>query len=165
MNLAKSSAWAIAAVLLAAAASPQAEEIYKSVAKDGSVTYSSTPIEGATNTPFDVDKLSPEQRRAALRLRDEMQRANQALDDAHAKRAEAWRLADVEVRDATEKLLLEEAKLRAEREPRSNEWIANAGGGTRLTQGYFDRLKELEALVSGARERLDRAYEARAALK
>jgi hypothetical protein len=87
------------------------------------------------------------------------------LNDAFEKREQAWRNADIEIRDATEKLQIEESTLDSGREPRADEWVGNLGGGTRLSQGYFDRLKSLEDRVDQARQRLDRAYDARNALK
>src|SRR5262249_54295163 len=61
---------ALAAGWILVAASPGllADEIYKSVAKDGSVTYSQSPQPGARNTVIDIQVLSPEERRAALAL-------------------------------------------------------------------------------------------------
>ena len=150
-----------------AAASPTllADEIYKSVGKDGAVTYSQAPLPGAKNTVIDVQALSPEERRAALMLRRQLASADSVLDSSFAKREEAWHLADVEIRDASEKLMLEESTLDSGREPRAEEWIHNVGGGSRLTEDYFERLKHLEANVAMARARLDRAYEARNALR
>ena len=158
---------ALAAGWILVAASPGllADEIYKSVAKDGSVTYSQAPQSGAKNTVVDIQVLSPEERRAALILERRVDGATLALNDAFDRREQAWRDADIEVRDATEKLMIEESTLDSGREPRADEWVQNAGGGARLTQGYFKRLKTLEERVALARQRLDRAYDARNALK
>ena len=158
---------ALAAGWILVAASPGllADEIYKSVAKDGSITYSQAPQPGARNTVVDIQDLSPEARRAALVLQRKLEGANLALNDAFEKREQAWHDADIEIRDATEKLQIEESTLDSGREPRGDEWVGNAGGGTRLTQAYFERLKMLEDRVAAARARLDRAYDARNALK
>jgi hypothetical protein len=158
---------ALAAGWILVAASPGllADEIYKSVAKDGSVTYSQAPQSGAKNTVVDIQVLSPEERRAALILERQVDGAALALNDAFDRREQAWRDADIEVRDATEKLMIEESTLDSGREPRADEWVQNAGTGARLTQGYFERLKTLEDRVARARQRLDRAYDARNALK
>ena len=154
------------AACVAASLCARAELIYKSVGADGSVTYSSQPVPGAKHTTaIDIQTLSPEERRAADRLRKQVEGANSELAKAFADRDEAWRRADVEIRDATEKLASAEARLESEREPREDEWIGNVGGGTRLRESYFARLKELEDRVTAARARLDRAYAARDGLK
>ena len=158
---------ALAAGWLLVAASPDllADEIYKSVGDDGSVTYSQAPLPGAKSSTVDVQVLSPEERRAALMLRHQVASADLGLEDSFAKRERAWRDADIEIRDATEKLMLEESTLDSGREPRAGEWIQNVGGGARVTQAYFQRLKQLEDHVAQARTRLDHAYDARNALK
>jgi len=165
MRAAPTAALAAGWILVAASPALLADEIYKSVGQDGSVTYSQAPIPGARNSVVDVQALSPEERRAALLLREQVAGQDAALDEAYARREQAWRDADIEIRDATEKLMIEESTLDSGREPRADEWIQNANGGARLTQGYFDRLKALEARVAAARQRLDRAYDARDALK
>jgi len=165
MRAAYTAALAAGWILVAASPALLADEIYKSVGKDGSVTYSQAPIPGARNSVVDVQTLSPEERRAALRLREQAAGRDLALDDAFARREQAWRDADTEIRDAAEKLTIEESTLDSGREPRADEWIQNATGGARLTQAYFERLKVLEARVAAARRRLDRAYDARDALK
>jgi hypothetical protein len=158
---------ALAAGWILVAASPGllADEIYKSIAKDGSVTYSQSPQPGARNTVIDIQVLSPEERRAALALQRRTKGTDLALNDAFEKREQAWHDADVEIRDATGKLAIEESTLESGRDPRADEWVQNVGGGARLTQDYFERLKVLEGRVEQARQRLDRAYDARNALK
>jgi Domain of unknown function (DUF4124) len=160
-------AFALAAGWVLASASPGllADEIYKSVASDGSVTYSQAPIPGARNSTVEIQVLSPEERRASLMLRQQLATSNTALEDSFARREQAWRDADIEIRDATDKLVIEESTLESGREPRAEEWIQNKAGGTRMTQAYFDRLRFMEANVERARQRLDRAYAARDALK
>ena len=160
------SAWTVlaAACLIASPLAVRAEQVYKSIAADGSVMYSSQPMPDAKEVRrIDIMTLTPEQRRAADRARRQFvtDRA-----EALAAREEAWSRADAEVRDATEQLRTAEAALEAGREPRAEEWIGNYGGrGTRMTEGFFLRLKELEDGVTQARTRLDSAFAARAALE
>ncbi|MFZ3322426.1 MAG: DUF4124 domain-containing protein [Usitatibacter sp.] len=165
MRACKKVALAAGWILVAASPGLLADEIYKSVAKDGAITYSQSPQPGATNTVVDIQVLSPEERRAAFALQRRINGTDLALNDAFEKREQAWRDADIEIRDATEKLTIEESALDSGRDPRADEWIQNVGGGARLTQGYFERLKTLEDRVAQARQRLDRAYDARNALK
>jgi hypothetical protein len=152
-------------ILVAASPGSLADEIYKSVAKDGAVTYSQAPQPGARNTVVDIQVLSPETRRAALVLQRKLEGADLALNDAFEKREQAWRNADIEIRDATEKLQIEESTLDSGREPRADEWVGNSRGGARLTEGYLERLQGLEDRVDEARRRLDKAYDARNSLK
>ncbi|HEY4999744.1 MAG TPA: DUF4124 domain-containing protein [Usitatibacter sp.] len=142
------------------------EMIYKSVAGDGSVTYSQVPAAGARQaTSIDVETLTPAQRRAALLLRSREEKADQALADSLARLDGPWRRADKEIHDANEALTHAEAALQAGRMPRTGERLGNVGGGTRLTEAYFRRLAELDDRVRMAKEQLDRAYEARNKLK
>jgi hypothetical protein len=166
MRIGNFSVLALGGLVAIASQGSLAEEIYKSVDGDGKVTYSQAPLPGAKQvSTVDIQTLSPEERRAALRLRKQVAGSNAALDEGFAKREEAWRLADVEIRDATARLLAEESALESGREPRAEEWIGNVGGGTRMTEAYFERLKMLEDRVAQARKRLDAAYAARDALK
>lgn len=148
---------------LMASSGVASEMIYKSVGKDGVVTYSGAPVPDAKDTTtIDVQTLSPEQRRAAtLHLKGE----GRALRDWLARENEAWTNADKEVRAAQEALRRAESALESGRTPRSKEWIGNLGGGSRLRQSYFQRLAALEDRVNRDRARLDRAYDERNALK
>ena len=153
----------VGAALALVSFATRAEMVYKSVAADGSVTYSSHPLPDAKQvTPIDIRTLSPEERRAADRVRKETEAT---LSKDFTDREDAWRKADAEIRNATEELKAAEAALESGREPAENEWIGNAGGrGTRLTEGYFARLKGLEDQVAQAKAKLDRAFAARDAL-
>ncbi len=167
-RLAASYAAAFGWALVASTGHAAETTIYKSMAPDGSVTYSSqAPAPGAKDTTeIEVTTLSPEQRRAALLLRAHEKKANREVLDAAARDEQLrWSRADSEVRNATAALTRAETTLQTERIPRAGERLGNVGGGTRLTQAYFERLAKLEAGVNQAKARLDRAYEARGALK
>ena len=86
--------------------------------------------------------------------------------DAYAAQLQnRWARADDEIRNATAQLQAAEARLQAGREPLPGEREGMRGGGSRLTQAYFDRLHSLALEVERAKQRLDRAYQARNALK
>ena len=153
----------MAAVLAISAIGTQAAElIYRSVAPDGEVTYSSQPEPGARETTtVEIRTLSPEQRRAAQRLRAEAQAGS-----AKAAALETqWRRVDREILPAQKALARGEKALQDGRTPLPGERRGNVGGGSRLTEAYFQRLHNLEAAVERAKQRLDRAYAARSALK
>lgn len=150
------------AIVLLATGLAHAEAIYKSIAPDGEVTYASQPVPGARESiRIEVEALSPEQRRAALELR----REDRALAADIRTRENAWKRVDREILAAQKALARAESALRKGRTPLPGERRGNAGGGSRLTQAYFDRLRGLELSVERAKERLDRAYAARNALK
>ena len=164
MRIDPRTALAAAYLIVAPSVGMPAEFVYKSIAADGSVMYSSQPMPDAKEVRrIDIMTLTPEQRRAADRARRQFE-SDRA--EALAAREAAWSHADAEVRDATEQLRTAEAALEAGREPRADEWIGNYGGrGTRMTEGFWLRLKELEDGVTQARARLDSAFAARAALE
>ena len=157
---------ALAACGLALAAGPGNSVIYKSIGADGAVTYSQEPVPGARETTtIDIATLTPEQRHAAMRLREKAQVEDRELEQSIEKRNEAWRRADQEVREATVALEQAEAALEAGREPLEGDWIGNVGRGTRLREEYFTRLAGLERQVNQAQARLDHAFEQRRALE
>jgi hypothetical protein len=152
---------------LPAARPAQADElIYKSVEPNGETSYSWRPDPDAVRTePIEIKTLTPEQRRAMERSRSEDLKAERSADAYAARLQEQWTRVDNEIRDATEKLQAAEAKLRSGRTPLPGEREGMRGGGSRLTQAYFDRLRGLALKVERAKQRLDQSYAARNALK
>jgi len=140
--------------------------IYKSTAPNGEVTYAWHPERGAIRVErIVVETLSLEQRRAAMHLRVEEQNAERQTV-ANTRLLEAqWRGVDREIGNAIAGVQQAEAALAEGREPRAGERLGKQGGGSRLTQAYFDRIHRLERAVEQARARLDHAYQARNALK
>ena len=153
-----------AAMCLSATA--HAETIYRSVGANGEVTYSSQPVPGAREyKAIEIESLTPEERRAGLLLHEQDKALSDKLGAQLKARKDAWDQADREITAAESALADAESALQEGREPLPGERISNAGGGTRLTEAYFQRLQDLEAQVKLAKERLDKAYEARNALK
>lgn len=136
--------------------------IYKSIGPNGEVTYAWKPDPNAVRTEtVEVETLSPEQRRAVKRLQ---QRKTQAKPKAAANADsldEKWKRVDQEIKDAQTGLQNAEAALEKGRTPHPGERRGAAGGGSRLTQAYFDRIRNLELAVEQAKQRLDQAYDAR----
>ena len=152
----------LAALAIAATAAQGAEVIYRSVAPDGEVTYSYKPQPGARETAtIEIRTLSPEQRRAAQRLRAEEQASSAGV----AALDRQWRRVDAEIIAAQKALARSEKALQSGRTPLPGERRGSVGGGSRLSEAYFQRLHGLEVAVEQAKQRLDRAYAARNALK
>ena len=144
-------AQACALALLAYAGSGVAQPVYKSTMPDGKVVYGEKPVAGAKRVDTiepppaktGVTGLTPEEKARAEKLA----RERAAATAAAAKSGSAL--------DAARKALAQaEAARDTGKEPLPNERIGIAGGGTRLTEAYFARQKDLEAAVVAARKRL-----------
>ncbi|HMK13774.1 MAG TPA: DUF4124 domain-containing protein [Burkholderiales bacterium] len=142
-----------------------ADVIYKSVGKDGVVTYSDKPAPDAIKTEtIDVHGLSPEEQRAVLMMREEQETKNSdALERMRAKEKQ-WREIDQEILSAHAALKNAEIALENGRAPEPGE-TQGTRLGIRLTESYFQRLESLEQAVKDAKARLDKAYQARDQLK
>lgn len=157
---------AIATAAGLSATAARAEVIYKSIGPDGETSYASQPAPGAReSTAIDIPSMSPEQRRASQLLR----RQDKALSDevnARLRSLESqWRQIDREIASAHKDLARAESALRSGRTPLPGERRGNAGGGSRLSEAYFLRLRAAEMRVEEAKQRLDKAYVARNSLK
>ena len=73
--------------------------------------------------------------------------------------------ADATVRQAQQQLEAAKAALEGSREPLPGERIGIAGGGSRLTDAYFQRVKKLEDNVTAAQRRLDDAHSTRGSIR
>ena len=150
----------------AMSASVHAETIYRSISPNGEVTYSSQPVPGAReSTAIDIESLSPEQRRAGLLLRRQDKALSAVVNAQLQAREREWRQVDREIVSAQKTLAHAERALQKGRTPLPGERRGNVGGGSRLTEAYFQRLRQLDTRVDGAKASLDRAYSARNALK
>jgi len=134
-----------AALLLQPAA---AQVLYKSTLPDGRIVYGDKPAPDAVKveetrpdvskggiggaTPREQETLKQMEKARAQREagQDKVRAAEQALRDAETARA-------------------------AGKEPLASERIGIAGGGTRLSETYFDRQRKLEEAVEKARRELD----------
>ena len=142
-----------------------ADQIYKYVGKDGVVTYSDRPPDGAKFETIQVETLSPEERRAVLMMRAKQQaQDSDTLERLRAKEND-WREIDKEILSAQAALKNAETALENGRAPEPGETQGTAGGFTRLTEKYFQRLESMERAVKEAKDRLDKAYQARDQLK
>jgi hypothetical protein len=106
------------------------------------------PATGAT-TPRQSDKAAPAASGPAA-----TPSGSQAIDAAMA-----------EISDAERELAAARRKLEAGREPLPGERLGTAGGRSRLSPEYENRIADLEREVTAADARVKRAYEARNALR
>lgn len=147
-------------------AAAEQETVYRSVEPDGTVTYSAWPPTDARKVePVRIDTLSPEQRRAVESLREEEREENAAVSERMVKRERRLTGADESVTRAIERLNAAELALKQGRAPLPAERIGTAGGRSRLTEAYFERLSQLEKAIEDARAKLRQAYAERNALR
>jgi hypothetical protein len=148
-------------MLAAGLAGAQDAVIYKSVDKNGNVTYSQEkPADagGQAVTGISVPTLSPEQQRAANRTLLEMEKREDAQYEAKKKKQKAG---DARVDAALRRLQQAEQRLAQGSQVRAGDRVANVNGYSRLRGSYFDRVARLEAAVTQAKKDLDAAYAAR----
>lgn len=89
-----------------------------------------------------------------------------AAELADAKRfRQQVNTADRKVNDAMRQLADAERAMRLGRAPAAGKRVGNAGGGSRLRTGYFERQKRLKDAAQGARSELAQAYAARDVIK
>jgi len=112
-----------------------------------------------------VDTLSPEERRAALMMRANQKHLDQETLERMRAKEEEWRKIDQEILRAQADLKDAEEALENGRAPLPGETKGTAGGFSRLSESYFQRLESMEQAVKDARDRLNEAYQAREQLR
>jgi hypothetical protein len=144
---------AAVAVTLLWAVSAWAQTIYRSIMPDGRVIFGDKPVAGAQHVET-IDTSSPPANVVPSGSRNEEAAQQREL----RRQQQAARQA--EVREAEQVLRAAEAAQAAGKEPLPGERLGNAGGGSRLTDAYWERQKSLKAAVTEARKRLDAARRA-----
>jgi hypothetical protein len=141
----------LVAMLCSSSAGAQAQPLYKSTMPDGSVIYSEKPVAGARR----VETLAPPPASTGVELvkPEERERLEQRLKERAAESAKRERA----IAAARRELERAQAALAAGKEPLPGERIGIAGGGTRLSEEYWERQKKLESAVEAARRKLDEA--------
>lgn len=165
---------AVAAIIVPAVAF--AQTLYKQVRPDGSIIYSDRPVPGAkvletTDTP--PPPPPPPAQKAGARTAGgpgkapEVRQAGEGKPAASkaAKSENALDKADAEVRAAQEALEAAKHAREAGEEPLPGERLGTATGGSRLSDAYEERQRQLEKAVTDAEARLQRAYDARNAAR
>jgi hypothetical protein len=126
-----------------------AESAYRSVDEQGNVTFSDTPVSGAAQeekVKIDAPAPSAERQQETLQREAELQKAaSQAGTASGQSQADKKKAASQNVRDAEKRL--EDAS-----QVREGDRIGTAGGGSRTTPEYQERVREAEAEVDKARK-------------
>jgi len=139
--------WLAAALLLQPAV---AQTLYKSTMPDGRIVYGDKPAPDAVK----VEETRPDIKKGGLG-------GTTAREQEALKELEKTRLqregGQEKVTAAEQALRNAEAARAAGKEPLASERIGTAGGGSRITDAYYERQKMLDADVEKARRELDQA--------
>lgn len=142
----------IAALLLAGAGIAQAQGVKKYVTPDGRTIYSDVPVPGARA----VGEITPP---PPIEQSSQDSDDENADNDAEQLKQLERRMAERSAREARIKAAeadLEDARetLANGKDPLQEERIGIAGGGTRLTEAYYQRQQDNERAVKEAEEML-----------
>ena len=137
--------WLAAALLLQPAV---AQTLYKSTMPDGRIVYGDKPAPDAVK----VEETRPDIKKGGLG-------GTTAREQEALKELEKTRLqregGQEKVTAAEQALRNAEAARAAGKEPLASERIGTAGGGSRITDAYYERQKKLDADVEQARRELE----------
>lgn len=140
--------------LCLAGAAAWAQEVYKAVDDQGKVVFSDKPPADAKSvTPV---KIRPGPSEADVQEARARERAlEKAASEAGKSRADAKQQTEApEVLDPKAALAEAERRLDEARQVGPGDRKGTAGGGSRLSEQYRQRVKEAEAAVDAARQRL-----------
>ena len=144
-------------LLLITAAGLSAQPVFKSTMPDGKVVYGEKPAPGAAK----VETLEPAPAKTGvIGLTPEEKALAEQLGKQRAAGATAAAASQRNVEEARRQFQQAEAARDAGKEPLPGERIGLAGGGSRLTDAYAERQKNLEEAVRVARKRLEEAQQA-----
>jgi hypothetical protein len=150
----------ILAVLLTAISLPTVSEVYRSVARDGSVTFSDQPVPGSieeTTVTIDVPQPTLQEVKASEQQAQEtIHRANQLTQETDTLEAEKA----ANIKAAQMNLESAQAHLREVQVVRAGDRQSLAGGGSKLRPEYLERVKDAEQQVMDAQKKLQAAKQA-----
>jgi hypothetical protein len=157
---------AVATLLTLAAVPAAAQTVIKSTMPDGRVIYGDAPMPGARKVE-EVSVSAPKINSGDVQRGDEgdsrksgEQGRLQQQEQAMRARAQEREQSEQRVRAAEEALRTAEEAKRNGEEPLPGERIGTAGGASRLTEQYFERQRQLQEAVEGARRELNEARNA-----
>lgn len=127
-----------------------AQTLYKSTLPDGRIVYGDKPAPDAVK----VEETRPDTKKGGIG--GITAREKETLKELEKTRLQREDGQD-KVRSAEEALKNAEAALAAGKEPLASERLGTAGGGSRITDAYYERQKKLDADVEQARRELDQA--------
>jgi len=139
-------------ILATAAFQVAAGTAYRSVDEQGNVTFSDSPVPGAAQeekVKIDVPAPSAERQQQTRQREAELQKAaGQAGASDAPGQSEQKKAAQQNVRDA-------EKRLKDASQVREGDRQGTAGGGSRLTPKYQQRVRDAEAEVERARKQME----------
>jgi hypothetical protein len=144
-----------ALLMLTCAGIAQAQTVKKYVTPDGKTIYSDEPVPGAREVGVIAPppEVSEEDRQAAeeaaQRDAERANEAGQSADEGLSRREQ--------IREAEQQLEAAKRTLEQGKEPLPGERKGTAGGGSRLTEAYFERQKANEIAVQKAEQKLQSA--------
>ena len=141
-------------VLLLAASGAFAQAMYKSTMPDGKVIYGEKPAPGAQR----VETIASPPPKTGITVVTPAEKTQ--VDERIRQRSAAENAKQRELDDARRQLQQAETALEAGKEPLPGERLGTAGGGSRLTDAYWERQTKLEQAVESARARLEKAQQA-----
>jgi len=151
----------ILAVMLAASSLPTLSEVLRSVDKNGNVTFSDQPVPGSVEeTPVVIDAPPPSRQEVSeseQEAQETIKKANQIGQETESgsfDRAASIKAAEMNLDSAT-------AHLREAQVVGEGDRQALAGGGSRLTPAYLQRVQDAEQQVMEAQQKLAAAKRAR----
>lgn len=131
-----------------------AQTLYKSTLPDGRIVYGDKPAPDAVK----VEETRPDIKKGGIG--GITAREKEALKELKKTRLQREAGQD-KVRAAEQALRNAEAARAAGKEPLASERLGTAGGGSRITDAYYERQKKLDADVEQARRELDQARSGR----
>ena len=137
----------ISLLLLAAISQPATADALRSVDKDGNITFSDTPVAGSVKSErISIDAAAPS--RDGL---NDSQREAQAIIDK-ANRIDTSKPRKTQQNQPTKQQRVKSARKELEESKvvREGDRIGKAGGGTRLTPEYLERVKKAERALKDA---------------
>jgi hypothetical protein len=148
-------------LVLAAAAAAQTAQIYKSVDKEGNVTYSEEPPPGVEAQPITVDTHpTPQRRQEAEDVRSRMLQEGQEVDRRLAQERQRRETLQIELERAQQALADARRELDTGLEPLPGERIGTVSGKSRLREEYFARIEKLKDAVKAAERQVQDAQDA-----
>ena len=155
---------AVATVVMLTGAAAHASEVYKYRMPDGRILYT-TQVSTTGKLLEVLPEPAPGPRVIEAERLAKLKREQDQANNATAKRLATLDAVEAEIKAALR--ALEAAKEANEQrvEPLPGERLGITKGKSRLTEGYWERQRELRQAVEAARQRLDDAYRARDAIR
>ena len=145
----------VAVLLFGASAALAQQPVYKSTMPDGSIVYGEKPTPGAAKV--ETIETPPAKTGISTALTPEEKARAEALAKQRAQAAAVDAAREDRLAQARKAVADAEAAIAKGKEPLPGERIGLAGGGSRLTEAYFARQKNLEEALAKARKNLAEA--------